>query len=302
MPVYSIVAKNRDATCDLSTDLLSEPWVVLRRVNRESVEYLELRDSISAGGFFNSLCVRPLDGGRYEIVDGMYRWTCAKELGLETVPCIIKYGMSQADVLAAQIQANAIRPETTVAEFARQIRRVMESLPGCTMGHVGKILSKSPHWVSQMLSLSHLAPGVLKALDRGQISLGAACQLARLPAHGQRHYVDAAMSMTLAEFREAVSACVKQAKEEAHQGRRLELYAENFKPVAYLRPVKELKTEGVTNDARTLILTREDCQTTADAWRLCLEWVLHLDKDSINEQQERYKTRMKTAFLQREES
>ena len=44
---------------EIPLDQIVEPWVVLRIVNRESVEYLELRDSIAHQGLLNSICVRP---------------------------------------------------------------------------------------------------------------------------------------------------------------------------------------------------------------------------------------------------
>ncbi len=59
-----------------------KPWVILRVVNRGSVEYLELRDSLAAVGFLNSICVRPSKRtrGKVEVVDGLYRYTAACEL------------------------------------------------------------------------------------------------------------------------------------------------------------------------------------------------------------------------------
>ena len=52
-------------------------WIVLRVVNRSSVEYLELRDSLADRGFLNSICVRPSSRkpGKVEVVDGLYRYT-----------------------------------------------------------------------------------------------------------------------------------------------------------------------------------------------------------------------------------
>ncbi len=60
-------------------DEIVEPWVVLRPVNRASLEYLELRDSLAAVGFINSICVRPSTRkpGKVEVVDGLYRYTGA---------------------------------------------------------------------------------------------------------------------------------------------------------------------------------------------------------------------------------
>ena len=66
-------------------DQIIEPWVVLRVVNRESVEYLELRDSIGRQGLLNSICVRPSPrrpgkirgGGRPLSVRGVLRIAAA---------------------------------------------------------------------------------------------------------------------------------------------------------------------------------------------------------------------------------
>ena len=92
-------------------DQIVEPWVVLRIVDRESVAYLELRDSVAHQGILNSICVRPSarKPGLYEVVDGLYRYTAARELRLPALPCIVKHGLTDADVLAIQIQANAVR-------------------------------------------------------------------------------------------------------------------------------------------------------------------------------------------------
>ena len=100
---------------EIPLDQIVEPWVVLRVVNRESVEYLELRDSLAHQGFLNSICVRPSlrQPGNYEVVDGLYRRAACCELRRPTMPCIVKHNLTDEDVLAIQIQANALRPETT---------------------------------------------------------------------------------------------------------------------------------------------------------------------------------------------
>ena len=63
MPKYDAEAPMPDQPADefrlIPLDQIVEPWVVLRVVNRESVEYLELRDSIAQQGLLNSICVRP---------------------------------------------------------------------------------------------------------------------------------------------------------------------------------------------------------------------------------------------------
>ena len=135
-------------------DQIVEPWAVLRVVNRESTEYLELRDSIAKQGLLNSICVRPSlrRPGYYEVVDGLYRYTAACELRLLALPCVVKHNLTDEDVLAIQIQANALRPETTAIEYARQIKRIMAAITArqgrdATLADVSNVIHKNPAWI-----------------------------------------------------------------------------------------------------------------------------------------------------------
>ena len=140
---------------------LVDPPVVLRLVNRASVAYLELRDSLADRGFLNSICVRPSSRfpGKYDVADGLYRVTAAREIGLPGAPAVIK-DLSDDDLLAIQIQANAVRPETMPMEYARQIKRIMEARPEATLAEVSnRILHKSPGWVSRNPGAAGVAKG-----------------------------------------------------------------------------------------------------------------------------------------------
>ena len=142
-------------------DQLVDPPVVLRLVNRESVAYMELRDSLADRGFLNSICVRPSIRfpGKYDVADGLYRVTAARELRLPGTPCIVK-DLTDDDLLAIQIQANAVRPETTPMEYARQIKRIMEARPQATLAEVSsRIIHKSPGWVGEHARALGVAEG-----------------------------------------------------------------------------------------------------------------------------------------------
>ena len=119
------VAAMQDETRDIPLDQIVEPWVVLRVVNRTSVEYMELRDSLADHGFFNSICVRPCKRkeGKMEVVDGLYRFAAATELHLPTAPCIVKHNLTDEDVLAIQIQANALRSRANALHRLRRFPR-----------------------------------------------------------------------------------------------------------------------------------------------------------------------------------
>ena len=99
-------------------------------MDRESVEYLELRDSVGPQGFLNSIACahRPGKPGTYEVVDGLYRYTAACELRLPALPCIVKHSLTDEDVLAIRIQANAVRPRRRRLSTPGRIKRIMDAI------------------------------------------------------------------------------------------------------------------------------------------------------------------------------
>ena len=102
-------------------DQLVDPPVVLRLVNRDFVAYMELRDSLADRGFSipSSWAVHPVSrqvrrGGRAVPRDGR---PGSRLPGRRPS----SRNLTDDDLLAIQIQANALRPETTPMEYARQI-------------------------------------------------------------------------------------------------------------------------------------------------------------------------------------
>jgi ParB/RepB/Spo0J family partition protein len=280
-----------------------EPWIVLRVVNRSSVEYLELRDSLADKGFLNSICVRPSrrKPGKVEVVDGLYRHAAACELRLPAVPAIVKHNLSDEDVLAAQIQANALRPETTPMEYARQIRKIMAAKPETmTLAELSARIHKNPEWIGHQLSLLDLMKDAQKAVERGEISLAAAYALARVPRIRQRHFMELAKTTPTKEFLPLVNGFVKKFREGIVRGRLDDLY-KDFEPVPHLRHVKDVLAEYRNHQSGGLLVSTAGCKSPVDAWYLALQWVLHLDEPSVNEQRERVLERQRKAILEREE-
>lgn len=282
-----------DEFCSIPLVEIIEPWVILRIVNRESVEYLELRDSIAAQGLLNSICVRPSvrRPGYYEVVDGMYRWTASKELQLAVLPCVVKHNLTDQDVLAIQIQANALRLETTVIEYARQLRRIMDAITAregrdATLAEASGLIHKNPEWIRQQLDLLSLRADIQKAVERGEIPLSSAYVLAKLPRTRQVEFIALAKTMPAKEFTPLATRLVRRIQEDARQGK-LHDYCRDFEPVAYLRPLKEVLAEYREHRLGGLALATAKCETPVDGWYLALQWALHLDEESIHEQREK---------------
>ena len=286
-------------------DQIVEPWAVLRVVNRESTEYLELRDSIAKQGLLISICVRRSlrRPGYYEVVDGLYRYTAACELRLLALPCVVKHNLTDEDVLAIQIQANALRPETTAIEYARQIKRIMAAITArqgrdATLADVSNVIHKNPAWIGAQLWLLGLRREIQTAVERGEIPLGSAYVLAKLPGVQQMQFLELAKISPTREFAPVVTRLLKQIQEAAKQGK-LHDYCKDFEPVAHLRPLKEVLAEYQEHHLGGLALVKAACTTPVDGWYLALRWALNLDEESVRRQRETILSRTRASLLKR---
>lgn len=269
---------------------LHEPWLVMRPVDKDSIEYLERVDSLTRYGPLNSLLVRPSSRkpGKYEVVDGLWRLTASHEVpGLDSLPCIIKTGLSDFDVLAMQIQANAVRAETTPVEYSRQLRRIIDKAGGrMTVAELARIAGKHPDWVKDRLNLLELAKPVQTMVDRGEIPIRSAYMLAKIPSSWRKDYVDHARAMSVPEFGALAAGIIKRFSEAVRIGKLEERFVAPFEPQPYLRGAKEAKEELAQPKAGAAIIVAEGVKTPLDAWRACLRWMLHLDRESVEKQQQ----------------
>ena len=180
-------------------------------------------------------------------MDGLYRYTAACELRLPAMPCIVKHNLTDEDVLAIQIQANALRPETTALEYARQIKRIMDAITArqgtdATLADVSNLIHKSPEWIGEQLWLLSLRPDIQKAVERGEIPLEVGIHARQVAAVQQAQLVELAKTAPAREFVPVAARLVKQIQEAARQGK-LHDFCKDFEPVPHLRPLKEVLAE-----------------------------------------------------------
>lgn len=273
-----------DKFIEISPSHLVPPKIHLRLVQQTTVEFLEMKDSIEKEGLLNSILVRPSSDypDKYEIIDGMYRFTCAKSLCLDYLPAIIKYGVSDFDALLMQIQANSIRPKTKPCEFAKQLQRIQKEIPQIPLSKLAMMVSKSPEWVCQQLKLLSLTSEQRKMVDRSEICLMNAYMLVKLPGILRGQYVDKAKVMKANKFKALVAGALKKYREDIRKGKLTKQFCEKVQPQAYLRPLKEIISGS--EKVAPLILASEKCKTALDGWKAAIKWALHLDKKSIKDQ------------------
>lgn len=274
-----------DETRDIPLTAIHEPRLLLRLVERDSLEYMELRDAIDKDGLLNSICVRPSPRclEMYEVVDGMYRFVIYQELGRLTIPCLIR-DLTDAEVMAAQLQANAIRPTTKKTDFARQLKRLLDLSPGMTLAGLQHVVHKSPVWISEQLGLLRLTQAIQTCVDRGEIPLASAYVLSRVIPGEQARYVDLAKTAKVPAFKATMAVVIKKQEEAALQGRFEVLNDAAYVPVPYLRSLNEIVQERQKPAQVAKVLTKGEAKTPVDGWNLCLDWITHMDADGLEEQ------------------
>lgn len=279
---------------DIRTELIDPSPVLLRVVNKLCQEYLDMvADFQQDGHFGNSILVRPLPGGRYQVVDGMYRWTAGHEAGLKVFQCIVRE-MDDKEVLIWQIKLNATRKDTDPIEYARHLRRLLDVTDNeMELKDIAELIGKSRSWVSEMLSLNNLRDEFKRLVQRGQITVSNAQLLAKLKPYLQPDHVEAARTETTAEFRKTVSAALNRFRESLKKAKVEQFWSEEIKP--YVRNLKEINKELSTWQAGARMIAQHNCVSPLDGWKLAVQWLMNMDPDML----EFRKAKMQRAELEK---
>jgi len=278
---------------NIPIELIVDSWILLRPVAKGSIEYLEMKTSIEEIGLLSAIVVRlsSRKPGKYEVIDGMYRISCMRDLYKTEIPCIIKEGITDDQVLAIQIQANAIRKETTPSQYAKQLKRIQKAKPGITIRQIASMINKEPYWIKNQLGLLRLNKELRLAVDRGEICLGNAYMLSKLPSVLREDFIDPAKLMPNKEFHALVAAAIKNFKEAVKDGKMEAFFETEFKPQAYLRSLKDIQEELNSHSVAGLVMTTANCKTVLDGWIEALKWALHIDTRSVDEQEHKARQR-----------
>ncbi len=131
---------------------------------------MSLAESIRARGVLQPVLVRPLIGGRYELIAGERRWRAARVAERETIPAIVRHGGDAAALELALIE-NMAREDLNPVEEARACAALVEEL-GLTREEVGLRVGRSRVAVSNLIRLLELPDEALELIERGGLSEG----------------------------------------------------------------------------------------------------------------------------------
>jgi len=291
---------------EIPLEEIRPPWILLRVVVKSSLEYMQLRDAIHNDGrndgLLNSICVRTSVRwpGLYEVVDGMYRFTAYEELRIPSIPAII-VEKTDEEVLAAQIQANCLRRETTAVEFARQLLRIKACIPGIKMSVMARMVGKNPTWIKQQLSLLELDPKTQKRVDRDEIPLRNAYMLAKIPPYIREPYTLLAPHTPVEEFQAMTEVVIRQVMEAARNGKLIQHYAVEYKPQPYLKSLKTVLNEIKSRKQAVKAALNNEIKTPLEGWVKALEWAASLDPESQDKQKAAVERRTAEQTIKRDQ-
>ncbi|MDH5785257.1 MAG: ParB/RepB/Spo0J family partition protein [Chromatiales bacterium] len=150
-------------------------------MNPEALE--ELANSIRAQGVVQPIVVRPVGGGRYEIIAGERRWRATQLAGLHEIPAVIRDVPDQAAMAMALIE-NIQREELNPMEEAQALHRLIEEF-GLTHQQTADAVGRSRASVSNLLRLLGLNEDVKRLLENGDIEMGHARAILALSGEQQ---------------------------------------------------------------------------------------------------------------------
>ena len=147
-----------------------QPGKYQPRTQMDDTALEELAASIQEHGVMQPVLVRPIEGGRFEIVAGERRWRAAKRAGLTEVPALVKAVPDQSALALALIE-NIQREDLNALEQAHGFQQLSEQY-GLTQEDIAKRVGKSRAAVANTLRLLHLPKDIQNSLRSGQISAG----------------------------------------------------------------------------------------------------------------------------------
>jgi ParB family chromosome partitioning protein len=131
---------------------------------------IALAASIRERGVIQPVLVRPLAGGRYELVAGERRWRAAELAELDLIPAVVRYHDDTASLELALIE-NMAREDLNPVEEARACLALVEEL-GLTREEVGLRIGRSRVAVSNLVRLLELPDEALDLLERRELTEG----------------------------------------------------------------------------------------------------------------------------------
>lgn len=201
---------NTDEVHQLALDHLEHNPYQTRTLSLDASALGELAASIKAVGVVQPIVVRPISGGRYQVIAGERRWEATRSLGLATIPAIVRQ-VSNEQAMEMTIIENLQREDLNAMEQARAYERLGREF-GLTQEHMAQRTGKDRSSVSNFMRLLKLPAAVQTMVEKSQLSFGHAKALMPLDSPEAMERLArrvAELGMSVRQTEEAVSNLVQ---------------------------------------------------------------------------------------------
>src|ERR1039458_3825179 len=140
------------------------------RSNLNEEQLAELAASISANGVVQPILVRPLAGGRFQLIAGERRWRASQMAGKTTVPAILRQ-VSDEQAMEITIVENLQRADLNPMEQARAFERLSREFH-MTQEQMAHRTGKDRASVANFLRLLKLPSSVQSRVESGELTFG----------------------------------------------------------------------------------------------------------------------------------
>jgi ParB family transcriptional regulator, chromosome partitioning protein len=162
-------SRGEDTLSELAVGML-RPGRFQPRTRMDPQSIAELADSIKSQGLIQPILVRPVEGGKYEIIAGERRWRAAQLAGLTQVPVVMRDVPDQAALAMALIE-NIQREDLNPLEEANGIQRLVDEFE-MTHEAAAQAVGRSRSAVTNLLRLLNLSKAVQDLLMQGKLEMG----------------------------------------------------------------------------------------------------------------------------------
>ena len=165
----SSTASPRAGLASIATSAIEPlPGQPRRRFDETALD--ELAASIAQRGVIQPVIVRPLAGGRYQLVAGERRWRAAQKARLHEIPALVR-DLDEAEVMALALIENIQREDLNPVEEGRAYQALADR-QGLTQSEIAQLVDKSRSHVANLQRLLNLPEEVLGMVEEGTLSMG----------------------------------------------------------------------------------------------------------------------------------
>ena len=166
--ITEITEKSKNELMDIDMAMVVPTEAQPRQSFKEDT-IKELAESIEKNGLFQPIVVRPMAGGKYQIIAGERRYRAFKKLGRTMIPAIVRdYEDEEVDKL--QLVENVQREDLNPYDEAIAYLKLKEKY-GLKQDDIAKAVGKSRPYISNMTRLLSLEDEILEMLKNGEITV-----------------------------------------------------------------------------------------------------------------------------------